>query len=582
MQKESDLDMDKLAQQVFKDHPFAFKIKKPKKLTQNTIYQAPSELKKLGSDREPIFIPNHGKKLAKIITFTKDRIVMIPGIGKVNISKDTQVAAYSINHANCFHFINKAPTVPTRVTDQYNQILDYLTISEDGKPIYSKEPPTTPQREFTHSYEIDNNRQIMRKGKVIGRGGFGAVKKASIVDQQPTVPDIVIKTQQVGKITEKRIEKEFEILKNLGHTAGELTFRGKKAIIPLKNFGTPLSHRKNDTFDTKLSQSIDLLLAVDRLHKGTESSKQEPIAHCDIKPDNILIDEKGVLHLIDYGMANSELNDTPKGGTLLYLPIDLQDLEDRRLPKNIFKYISLKHNIELLDTDKIATLRSIYHPVLSSTQAKKFGPGISIFTHEEFTKLPEPLQKLLDTKKINPFVNNEPINEKMIASALTYYQLNKNITNSDVQIIANNPKFQDSILNVRNAPPATKAIGIELIQIERHLIQQINRIENNINLFSNKQQTTEKLSQFRDQLGSTRALTTALKNGNPVAKSTIDTLHEDITKTSAIQRGVFANTTSTSKFNDFKNQLNKIKKDAPIDPSNENQNLKKTTSAYKP
>ena len=55
-----------------------------------------------------------------------------------------------------------------------------------------------------------------------------------------------------------------------------------------------------------------MIVALDDIHS-------ENIVHKDIKPENILIDNKGYIHVTDFGVSHSISDKSKKGGTLGYM-----------------------------------------------------------------------------------------------------------------------------------------------------------------------------------------------------------------------------------------------------------------------
>lgn len=76
--------------------------------------------------------------------------------------------------------------------------------------------------------------------------------------------------------------------------------------------------------DNRLQAAIDICLQVDSLHRGLKPNSRSgtPIAHQDLKPENIVMDANGHCHLIDFGFATTtpERDKTEFTGTPLYLP----------------------------------------------------------------------------------------------------------------------------------------------------------------------------------------------------------------------------------------------------------------------
>jgi len=520
--------MDAAAQSIFQDYPFIVKIKKNKPLKLNTRYPLPLTLP-MSSDEEQIT--------------ERTGFHDIPDFGTVWIPwRTTYITGISSRTGEKYLLFNtKAPTIPARIVDEENNILKYVVITGTGKPIYADNPSLLPSQDiltFTTSYQRNTSNQIFKKGSFLGKGSFGTVKQASELSfffHNKPPHDICLKTLRIKNDRDRvRTEKEFTVLEDLGYTAGKLSYRGPlthtKAVIPLKNLGKSLITHINAPLDTKLSYSIELLLAVDRLHKGTTSKNQRPLAHCDIKPNNVLVDDRGVLHLIDFGLTTEHVNETIRRGTILYLPINL----------NLKTIVQINYTV--LEQDKIASLRTIYHPLQRSKKASDL--YLSLLNQDEFDSLPLPLQTLLDTQTITPCLNSDQT-EKMIASVLAYYQVTQHLTQDDIDKIQQNEDIQDCILQKREeSTPYLKENIRTFIEIIKYLKQQIERLEKNPGFFSSKNETKKKLKDFREQLNCAQQALQDIALGTFVKPQLLKSLIEQIETTAAISRGPFDKTKS--------------------------------------
>jgi Protein kinase domain len=104
----------------------------------------------------------------------------------------------------------------------------------------------------------------------------------------------------------------------------QLDYLGLELTEFLEKFGASL------TEEDRLDMSIDLCLALARLHNGVASKTNTPYGHRDLKPFNVVVDENGKLHLIDFGFAkkNPKNRHYKKDGTADFVPY-LENVWDR-------------------------------------------------------------------------------------------------------------------------------------------------------------------------------------------------------------------------------------------------------------
>ncbi|KAK9082006.1 hypothetical protein Syun_030988 [Stephania yunnanensis] len=165
----------------------------------------------------------------------------------------------------------------------------------------------------------------------IGKGHFGSVFKATF--HEGTEPVAVKVLNMIDHKASKSFMAECEALRNVRHrnlmkiltACSTVDFQGNdfKAIIfkfmpngSLENWLHPI--RSDDSYLTKnlnlsrrLNIAIDVASALDYLHNQCET----PIVHCDLKPNNILLDEDMVAHVGDFGLAKSLQRKNSNSGT---------------------------------------------------------------------------------------------------------------------------------------------------------------------------------------------------------------------------------------------------------------------------
>ncbi|KAG7963686.1 hypothetical protein I3843_09G130800 [Carya illinoinensis] len=165
--------------------------------------------------------------------------------------------------------------------------------------------PLAPWRRVSQ-YELLRATEWLNPSKLIGEGSFGSVYKATFLDGK----DFAIKVlnlQIEGAF--HSFDVECEVLSNIRHrnlvkiisACSNIDF---KAIVleymPNGNLETWLY--SGDRFLSMLQRlniMIDVATALEYLHFGYSKT----IVHCDLKPNNILLDEEMVAHVADFGIS---------------------------------------------------------------------------------------------------------------------------------------------------------------------------------------------------------------------------------------------------------------------------------------
>ncbi|MDF1839552.1 MAG: serine/threonine-protein kinase, partial [Planctomycetota bacterium] len=181
-----------------------------------------------------------------------------------------------------------------------------------------------------------------RLGKLLGEGGMGQVFEATQERPQRTVALKVLRPGLFSEKAARRFEWEAEVLGKLAHRAIARILEAGEEVLPDGN--------RLSWFAMEQVQGDSMLRAaevqgLDRrarlelfLHvcDGVSHAHQRGIIHRDLKPDNVLVDETGRPHILDFGIARSldpeDPHQTMEGdiiGTLAYMsPEQVQgDLE---------------------------------------------------------------------------------------------------------------------------------------------------------------------------------------------------------------------------------------------------------------
>ncbi|KAK4604331.1 hypothetical protein RGQ29_012721 [Quercus rubra] len=165
------------------------------------------------------------------------------------------------------------------------------------------------------------------ESNLLGTGGFGSVYKGTLFDG--TIVAIKVFNLQLESAF-KSFDVECMVLRAIRHrnlvkvisTCSNTKFRA--LVLQYMSNGSLekwlYSHNYCLNLVQRVSIMVDVALALDYLHNG----QSEPVVHCDLKPNNILLDEDMVAHVGDFGIAkilvkNKDVTQTKTLGTVGYI-----------------------------------------------------------------------------------------------------------------------------------------------------------------------------------------------------------------------------------------------------------------------
>ena len=193
-------------------------------------------------------------------------------------------------------------------------------------------------RGLFHNELIDLEEKVHEsdRSNTYGAGGFARVKKSRAIHNGTftKLATKILKFKKRGKFEgklggrtaqEDSARREAKTLFDFRQGSPELLVIKDKGYINMLALGEPLTQKLQlASYQQKLDYAIKFLITVEAVHSGEASDSKTKLAHRDLKPDNILVDEHGALHLIDYGLATPDCHEKTGeiGGTLYYAPLD--------------------------------------------------------------------------------------------------------------------------------------------------------------------------------------------------------------------------------------------------------------------
>jgi len=141
----------------------------------------------------------------------------------------------------------------------------------------------------------------------IGRGGMGVVYRANDQQLAETVAIKTLPARMVAKSPEdlERFKREIRLARKITHRNVLRTFDYGEAdgihFISMEYVrGYTLNEMKDQSSEMSVAASVGIARQISR---GLEAAHEEGIVHRDIKPQNVLIDSKGQVKLMDFGIA---------------------------------------------------------------------------------------------------------------------------------------------------------------------------------------------------------------------------------------------------------------------------------------
>lgn len=208
-------------------------------------------------------------------------------------------------------------------SDNKIQVSRILAIIAASKILHTAKKKSKKGFYYSHDFNclINPKDKIYTYGKRLTSGAFKQPTTAICINDL-TEKNIFLLIQLKDEDSKKDIDSEFEILKEL---------QGISYIMPdfktiIKNKNSYIAFQKKMKCDGKSlykAKVENILKNFAQLTVGLRELHKRKYIHCDIKPENLLLDEYGNLFIADFGMtvkAGDEATANSIRGTLGYIP----------------------------------------------------------------------------------------------------------------------------------------------------------------------------------------------------------------------------------------------------------------------
>lgn len=171
--------------------------------------------------------------------------------------------------------------------------------------------------------------------ELLGQGGMGAVYKAydPTLDRNVALKMIIDKHQYNQKM--QSLKKEAHILAGLQHPnigTIHLLMEDKGCVFFV------MDHYRGNTLDHFISQKtfsppvFEVAVLVDymlQILNGLHYAHQKKVIHKDLKPANIMLDEQGLIHILDFGLATFMYHASGSGNYIAGTPAYMSPEQSR-------------------------------------------------------------------------------------------------------------------------------------------------------------------------------------------------------------------------------------------------------------
>ncbi|KAB1202412.1 LRR receptor-like serine/threonine-protein kinase FLS2 [Morella rubra] len=197
-------------------------------------------------------------------------------------------------------------------------------------------PPLAKWRIISHQ-ELQRATEGFNANNLIGEGSFGSVYKGTLSDEG-AFPRFDAECEVLRNIRHRNLIKIISACSNMDFKAFVLEYMPNGNLDMWLHFDNRFL-----TLLQRLNIMIDMAAALEYLHFGNAT----PIVHCDLKPNNVLLDEDMVAHVADFGIAKllGDADSVTQTMTLATIGYMAPDLPEQRI--NMTDILVRLHKVKL-------------------------------------------------------------------------------------------------------------------------------------------------------------------------------------------------------------------------------------------